>query len=206
MTVTTQPPSPPIEQGPARRGAFVVNFNPTPTANVVAVRTRRLVLRVVSLVITTLLNVAFWWFTKDQPPWWRWWVIGLSMGVSVLYLVIAIIQLWRARHALKHIGHGEAFEIRRDGVVWDPDGPDPKFLPDDQITFIGTGGRAPVPGTNLIIRTRDDARHKVPLMYLDTLPGTLDGALRAYTSGAMHLDVTSLDAMLSPGAARPTEL
>ena len=192
-------------QGSSRQG-FVVGFNPVPTANLLATRKRIVVMRVISLVVTALIDVAFWWFTRGNPGPWRWWVIAVSMATAVGYLVFAVVQVRRAGRALKGIGAGEAFVIHRDGIAWDPRGPQAAGPPASQIVFVGTGGRAPVPGTNFVVKTAGGATYRVPLLYLDALPGTIDGALRAYTGTAVKLDVTSLDAMLSPGAARPVAL
>lgn len=185
---------------------FAVGYTPVPTANLLATRKRGVVGRVISLIITLGFNALFWWLTRNQEGDWRWWIIGVTTGLSVLYVVIAIIQVWRASRALQKIGSGVALDINRHGLWWDPQGENATFISLSDIAFIGTKGRAPVPGTNLAIETTSGARYRVPLMYLDALPGTLDGALRAYSGGAVLLDVSSLDALLSPGAARTSEL
>lgn len=185
---------PPPVAGP-EPGTFVVGYNPVPTANLVSTRRTRALMRFGSLVITVAINVLFLYLTRDQGGAWRWWVAGVSTAISVVYLVVSLIQLWRASRALARIGHGRALQIRREGVLFDPQGR-AVFIPADQIEFVGTGGRAPVPGSNLVIRTTDGTRFRVPLMYLDAMPGTLDGAIRAYSGGRLELDVSSLDSML----------
>lgn len=184
---------PPV--APPQPGTFVVGYNPVPTANLVSTRRTRMMMRIVSLAITLAINALFLYFTRDQGGAWRWWVAGVSTAISVVYLAVSVIQVWRASRALARIGHGEALQIGRDGLVFDPQGQG-VVIPAEQLAFFGTGGRAPVPGSNLVIRTTDGAQFRVPLMYLDAMPGTLDGAIRAYSGGRLELDVSSLDSML----------
>jgi hypothetical protein len=87
------------------------------------------------------------------------------------------------------MGQGVALRLSRWGI--DIHG---QSLPWPTITaVIARRRRLSAYGPDLTVVTSDGQHRRLPWLFLDTLPGSVDSAVQTYTAGAQRLDVTRLD-------------
>ncbi len=112
----------------------------------------------------------------------------MGLGFSAVWVVIAFLGLAAAKRSLDSIGQGTAVTVDRLGI--DVTGQRTEWA---QVARVTTArGRLGV-GPDLVVTDAAGSSHTVPLSYLDTLPGTLDSAIRAYSAGQHWLDTSGLD-------------
>jgi len=167
-----------------------VHYNPMPAAERVGHYSGLVRSRLVWLGLAALLCLAFWLLqgralgTAASLA-----LFGAGLGYSIVWLVMALVGLGRARRVLRVMGRGVALRLSPWGV--DVHG---ATLPWSQVTAVtARHHRLSAYGPDLAIETADGRRLKLPWLFLDTLPGSVDAAVRAYTAGTRHLDVSRLD-------------
>ena len=112
----------------------------------------------------------------------------MGLGFSAVWVVIAVVGYFAAKRSLDSIGEGTAVTVDREGI--DVGGTRTAWA---QVAKVGTArGRLGV-GPDLVVTDLAGAARTVPLSYLDTLPGTLDSAIRAYSAGRHWLDTSGID-------------
>lgn len=167
---------------------FVVSFAPQAAAAKLAQKRGELRQRIISLVISIAIGVAIWYFYREQLGNFGPWVIALSSAAGLVWLVISLIGWLIARRELRRVGEGPAVAVTRDGI-WALGQWTPWPTVGSLSAAAGRWGRTP----DLVIAPRDANPVKVPMDYLDTLPATLDSAVRALSGGRSWIDLSRLD-------------
>nr|NLI48921.1 hypothetical protein [Propionibacterium sp.] len=145
--------------------------------------------RLVSLALSAVILAAIWWFLRDQLGPVTWPVIVISLAFPLGYLAWAIVQVARARRAVRTVAGGLALGVGRGGVVV-PQG----FLAWPEVVAVraasGRWGR----GDELRIEGPGGLVAALPLEFLSAKPATIDGALKALSGGRCRVDFSRLDA------------
>jgi len=167
-----------------------IRYNPMPAAERVAHYTGLVRTRLIWLGMAAGICLIFWGFQGSALG--KVATVALfasGLGYSAIWLLMALAGLWRARRALHSIGQGVALRLNRWGV--DIHG---VALPWSDITAVKARRRRfSAYGPELAVVTATHGVKTLPWLFLDTLPGSLDAAIRAYTADAHHLDVSRLD-------------
>lgn len=207
------PMAPGLPQSPVpeERPGFVTGFTPVTLANQVATMGSRLWRSIVRALLGAAFWTGIWWWQRENwgSPWWL--LAGYS--VTVAMIAFTVWQMVVARKALRRIGQGEALRATAQGLVLhDLDG-SRRELDWSQVQVVRVEGHEMGAGPRISVKVPRElavqlgARPKrwwqrgsapavlwqIPLYYLDALPGTIDGALRAFSQGVHGLDVTGLD-------------
>ncbi len=168
---------------------LVIGYNPMPATQRVAHYRALIRSRLIwfGLAIVICIGVYVWQRASlDAVSTVALFVMGL--GFSAVWVVIAVVGYLAAKRSLDSIGDGVAVTVDRQGI--DIAGARTEWA---NVTKVGTSrGRLGV-GPDLVVTNATGATRTVPLSYLDTMPGTLDSAIRAYSAGRQWLDTSGLD-------------
>jgi len=129
-----------------------------------------------------------WYFWPEQVGPWAPWYLWTSLAMGVVFGVVNLVQLLRARADAKLAQPGLAVGLNRDGMLVGQ-----HWLPWPEV-----GAVVVKPGTlgasaSLVTIGRDRSNSTVPLDYTDTMPATLDSAVRVLSSGRAWVDLSRLD-------------
>ncbi|MGD7733064.1 hypothetical protein ACQCX5_08885 [Propionibacteriaceae bacterium G57] len=181
--------------------AFVVGYSPVPAAGRVA-RAESLMRRAgLSVVIYIVITAGLYWWLRDQLSLWQVLLGGIPSAALVLAFVIwRWVELRAARKSLGRVPAGEAVRIDHRGVRVGDGTSDPIWFEWPAMSDIAVAGRKIGAGPDLIVNGTfpNGGGHqtwKVPISYLDTLPGTIDSAVRAYSGGRQGLDMSGMDSI-----------
>jgi len=169
-----------------------ISYNPMPAAERVAHYSSLVTSRIMWLALAAIICCAVILARRDQmaaDPRLKFVLFGAGLGYSVIWLIMALVGLFRARRVLNSIGQGVAVRIARWGV-------DLHGVPlpwSDVKTVAARRHRFSAYGPDLVVVTTGGEKKTLPWLYLDTLPGSVDAAVQAYTAGAQRLDVSRLD-------------
>ncbi len=167
---------------------YGVYYRPGMAAGQVVRARNALLWRLGSTAFSLALVGVAWWAWPEQFGDWAPWILGVS-GVSGLVTAgFSAVQLLRARRDAGLAGDGLAIGLNRDGMLVGQ-----RWLPWPEVGSVvvrpGTLG-----GSALLVATgRDSSASRVPLDYTDTMPATLDTAVRVLSSGRAWLDLSRLD-------------
>ena len=175
--------------------AFVARYTPMPMAGKVASLRRRSKAQAIGVLISAAIALAIWYFTKDQIGGWRWLLI-FSVAFSILLLITTLLRLWRCNRLLGKIPKDAALRIDPLGLVLS-DQKGVKRVNWDQVSKIRAKARPIMPGPDLVVEQQDGSSWKVPFLYLDVMPGSIDSAIRAHNQGRRTLDLTSMSKIIS---------
>lgn len=149
-----------------------------------------------SVVIYLAITIGLWLWLRDQ----------LSLGQILLgaipsALLVTGFVIWRylelrsARRSLAQVPAGEALRIDHRGVHASNGGGDQATTYDwAGLGALRAAGKKVGAGPQLIVE-HAQGQWQVPLSYLDTLPGTIDSAVRAYSGGRRGLDLSGMDSI-----------
>lgn len=190
---------------------FVSQFTPMQLANQVAQMGSQLRRTVLRALFGGAIWTAIWWWQRANwgSPWW----LLLGWSVSLVMLAVTLVQMILARRALARIVTGEALRATADGLVLHQLDHSRRELPWQLVQAVRLEGHDFAVGPKIKVtvarehaelvgaparrwwqrRTAPAVVWQMPLYYLDALPGTIDGALRAFSQGSHGLDVTGLD-------------
>ena len=147
-----------------------------------------LVSRVVSMLVSAALVGAGWYFWPDQFGSWAPWMIGISVATGLVTSAVSLIQFLRVRSDARIAQPGLAIGLNRQGMLvgqhWFP-------WPEVDSVVLKPG----VLGASSALVTTDRARGTglVPLDYTDTMPATLDAAVRVLSAGRAWVDLSRMD-------------
>lgn len=178
---------------PATPPSFVVGFNPVPMANAVATLASSLRRSILWTLVGAGVWTGLWWWQRERwgSPWW----LLLGYGVSLVVILVTTIRLVQAKRNLGRIGRGPALEAERtrlrlhtlEGAVLD--------LSWEQVRALKTAGLKVGAGPELVVEAVQGKVWSMPLSFLDALPGTIDGGVRAMSGGRHGLDLSGLDSL-----------
>lgn len=141
-----------------------------------------------SLVIGAGIWAAIWWFDRETWPDAMWWLVGASIGVSVVLLGRSIFRAVTARRELRLLAEGLALGIGRGGIYAQG-----RYLPWTDVRGVSTRPARIGRTARLILTPAVGTPLLLPLDYLAATPAGLDGAVRALSGGRAHVDLSRLD-------------
>ena len=162
----------------------------------VAAQKRRVTFGFVSAGISVILLVALVLWnrfgrTGEQSMVWEMiqWLLVWTAVSGVVILGVNIVWLMRLRAGMRQVGEGLAFLMSRRGIhhangalTW------------PEITSMAAAKGKAGHGHQLRIEGTDGSSVVFPLEGLGLLPGTIDAAARAYSSGHRAVDLSALKA------------
>lgn len=174
--------------------AFIVGYSPVRAAGRVA-KAQSLRKRAwLSVAIYAAISVALWFWLRDQLSTPQILLGFIPTAVIVLgFLVWRFIELRSARQSLGSVPAGEALKIDHQGIRVDGSG-NPQQFDWAALQEISVSGRRLGAGPALSLISAQST-WKVPVSFLDTLPGTIDSAIRAYSGGRRTLDLSDMDSI-----------
>lgn len=173
--------------------AFVVGFNPVPMANAVATLAGKLRASLLWTILGAAVWTGIWWWQREN--WGSPWLLVAGYGVSVVLILITLLRLLRARRNLARIGRGAAFEAGHRGLRMHTLEGAMLELEWGQLKALRTAGHKVGAGPEMVVEALQGKVWSMPLSFLDALPGTIDGGVRATSNGRHGLDLSGLDAL-----------
>jgi len=167
---------------------LIIGYNPVAATNRVAYYRGQIRSRAMWLVMAVVMCFAIWmWqrasFTTTQTLW----LFGVGLGYSLIWLALAIVGRARAASALKGITPGVAMSVDRLGIWMQGTG---MAWPD--ITGVAVRRRWYGGAPFLAVAHAGGVEQRIPLANLDVMTGTIDAAVRAYSSGVWSVDTRKL--------------
>lgn len=182
----------PLPQGwaPPPREAldFPVFFAPEPAVELYRLKRGRVVGRVIGLVFSLVIWAVIGWLNRETLDVFFWSILGVSVGISLAFLVHAIVGTVRIKRALGRLHEGLALGVGRGGLHLD------NYLAwedVDHLVAVPGGGRG---SGRLVVVATNGAWREVPVDWLSHSPSAVDSAVRALSGNRHHIDLTPLDA------------
>lgn len=129
-----------------------------------------------------------WYFWPAQVGPWAPWYLWTSLAFVIVLGGGNLVHLLRARADAKLAPPGLAVGLNRDGLMIGQ-----RWLPWPEVGDLSVRPGSWGASSSLIATGRDHASSAIPLDYTDTLPATLDSAVRALSSGRAWVDLSRLD-------------
>ena len=168
---------------------LVVGYNPLPAAERVAHYQGLVRSRLIWLGIGVVLLLALWFWLRDQLDVVQTiWMFVIGLAFSGIWLVLAIVLYLSARRGMDRINAIQGYAIRVDPQGIEVAGKTVAWPDVAGIATVRTLGGQP----RLTLRDTAGSTTSVPITFLDTLPGTLDSAIRAYSRGTQWIDTSKL--------------
>jgi hypothetical protein len=168
---------------------LVVGYNPLPAAERVAHYQGLVRSRLIWLGIGVVLLLAMWFWLRDQLDAVQTiWMFVIGLAFSGIWLVLAIVLYLSARRGLDRINAIQGYAIRVDPQGIEVAGKTVAWPDVAGIATVRRLGGQP----RLTLRDTSGSTTSVPITFLDTLPGTLDSAIRAYSRGTQWIDTSTL--------------
>lgn len=141
-----------------------------------------------SLVVSLGLIAVAWYVWPSQFGPWAPWIIGFSAASGLVSVTFAVIRFVHVRRDAGLARSGLAIGLNRDGMLV---GQQWLLWPEVGSVIIRPGSLG---GSSMLVATgRDNSTSRVPLDYTDTMPATLDGAVRVLSAGRAWVDLSRLD-------------
>ena len=147
-----------------------------------------LISRVVSTLISAALVGAAWYFWPDQFGSWAPWMIGISVATGLVTTAVGLIQYLRVNADAKIAQPGLAIGLNRQGMLVGQ-----RWFPWAEVGSVVLKPGVLGGSTALVTTDRAQGTGLVPLDYTDTMPATLDAAVRVLSSGRAWVDLSRMD-------------
>ncbi|MDR0285436.1 MAG: hypothetical protein LBI33_11220 [Propionibacteriaceae bacterium] len=167
---------------------LIIGFNPMAAANRVAYTGSVVRGRVMWLVVAALMCTAIWvWQRTSMSASTTALMYGVGLGLSVVWLVVALINWARAKSALAAISPGIAAAVDRQGMWLKGTGMAWPEIARVAIMPSRFGG-----SPYLVVERVDGHLASISLADLDVIPGTIDAAVRSFSGGTQAIDTSKL--------------
>ncbi len=167
---------------------LVVGFNPMPATNKVAYCSRQIRSRLIWLLVSIVICFWIWlWQRQSLDAAQTAWLFGIGIAYSLIWLGIAYLNWRRAKAALAQIAPGVAMTVSRAGIWLQGTG---MAWPEIARVGIKRGRFGGSPA--LEVQHNQGAVASVSLAVLDTMPGSIDAAVRSYSAGTQKIDTSKL--------------
>ncbi|RCK67969.1 hypothetical protein DT076_18685 [Desertihabitans brevis] len=169
---------------------LIAEYTPVVADETVAVRKRRMISGIVSLVLSLVISAVFvvWRWDAFRTSWEPWVFVGLATVLSAVRLVVWLVGWRRAVADRAKVGVGPALVIGRFGVElhgvrlsW----------PEVAQLAIGPGGLGR--GPDITVRSHSGPPLTIGLEHVDVKPATVEAATRIYSDGRASVDLSRLD-------------
>lgn len=174
---------------------FTVAMTPLPTAARVMRQRRALRMRWISAGVSLLIVIAIaFLFDRDWDTWSYVWLFGIWGVTTVVWIVISLVGLHRAKADLASIAQGDALHVDRHGIEFCH--PTPVRADWADVAALRIRGSNFGAGPDLVLETTDGVAAKVPMSFLDAVPSAIDSAVVARSLGRVRLDVSDMDRLI----------
>lgn len=169
-------------------GEFGVYYRPELAQAQVTRARARINARLVGLVLSLGIGVAAWFAFPDLMQQWGLWLFVPTLVIESLLIGFNVVQWLRLRRDAERAGAGLALGANRDGLL----------VGETWIEWPEVGALTVEPGrlgtsASLAVIRRDATSVRLPLDYTDTLPASIDSAIRALSGGRAWIDLSRLD-------------
>ncbi len=147
-----------------------------------------LVWRIGSTLVSAALIGAAWYFLPEQFGSWGPWMLGVSVATGVVTTVWSLIQFLRVRADARIAQPGLAIGLNRQGMLIGE-----RWFPWPEVGSVIVKPGALGSSTSLVTTDRAKGTGVVPLDYTDTMPATLDAAVRVLSAGRAWVDLSRMD-------------
>lgn len=166
---------------------FPVFFDPGPAVARWRAYRGAIVSRVIGLVVSALIWGVLWWISRDNLWEGFWWVLGISMGLSVVLLVWSIVRSVLAKREIHELHEGLAIGIGRGGIFLDG------YLPWTHATSFVTRRPGLRGSHRLVVTAANGVRRELPLEWLSSSPASVHGAVWALSDRRFAVDLSVFD-------------
>lgn len=167
---------------------YGVYFRPELAAGQLRRAKSLLIWRLGSTVLSAGLLAGAWFAWPDQFGEWAPWMIGVSVGSGLLLAAFSLAQWLRIRRDAAAAQPGLAIGLNRDGMLVGQ-----RWIPWPEVGSVVARPGALGGSSTLVATARDHSTATVPLDYTDTMPASLDSAVRVLSSGRAWVDLSRLD-------------
>lgn len=167
---------------------YGIYFRPGAAEAHVAHARRNLYWRLGSTALSLALAGGAWYLWPDQFGDWAPWLLAFSGASGAVTIGIALVQLLRVRRDAGLARTGLAIGLNRDGMLVGE-----RWFGWPEVGSVELRPGALGGSATLVATGRDASTSRVPLDYTDTMPATLDTAVRVLSSGRAWVDLSRLD-------------
>ena len=167
---------------------YGVYYRPDMVANRLRRARGMLVSRSISTVISAGLLAAAAYFWPDQFGSWAPWMIGLSIGTGLATTLYSLLKFLRVRADARLAQPGLAIGLNRQGMLIGQ-----TWFPWPEVGSVVLKPGVLGASTSLVTTDRAHGTGLVPIDYTDTMPATLDAAVRVLSSGRAWVDLSRMD-------------
>ncbi|MCC6495015.1 MAG: hypothetical protein IT193_02015 [Propionibacteriaceae bacterium] len=147
-----------------------------------------LVWRIGSTLVSAALVGAVWYFFPEQFGSWGPWMLGISVATGLVTTIWSLIQFLRIRADARIAQPGLAIGLNRQGMLIGE-----RWFPWPEVGSVIVKPGALGSSTSLVTTDRAKGTGVVPLDYTDTMPATLDAAVRVLSAGRAWVDLSRMD-------------
>lgn len=147
-----------------------------------------LVWRIGSTLFSAALIGAAWYFFPEQFGSWAPWMLGISAATGVATTIWSLIHFLRVRADARIAQPGLAIGLNRQGMLIGE-----RWFPWPEVGSVVVKPGALGKSTSLVTTDRAKGTGAVPLDYTDTMPATLDAAVRVLSAGRAWVDLSRMD-------------
>lgn len=144
--------------------------------------------RVGSTAVSLAITGAAWLIWPDVFADWAPWLLGISAASGLVTIGYSVVQLLRVRADAGRVRPGLAIGLNRDGMLVGE-----RWYPWPEVGAVSVRPGTLGASATLVATGRDNSSVRVPLDYTDTMPATLDTAVRVLSSGRAWVDLSRMD-------------
>ena len=167
---------------------YGVYYRPDLVANRVRRARGLLISRAISAVFSVGIVAACWAIWPDQFGSWAPWMIGLSAATGLATTGYSLIEFLRVRADARIAQPGLAIGLNRQGMLIGQ-----RWFPWPEVGSVVLKPGVLGASTSLVTTDRSRGTGLVPIDYTDTMPATLDAAVRVLSSGRAWVDLSRMD-------------
>ena len=167
---------------------YGVYYRPELVANRVRRARGMLISRAISMVVSAGIVGACWYFFPAQFGTWAPWMIGISVGTGLFTTTYALAEFLRVKADAKVAQPGLAIGLNRQGMLIGQ-----RWFPWPEVGSVVLKPGVLGSSTSLVTTDRERNTGLVPIDYTDTMPATLDAAVRVLSSGRAWVDLSRMD-------------
>lgn len=147
-----------------------------------------LVWQIGSMGVSVGLAAGAWYLWPAQFGPWAPWLIGVAAVTGLVSAGFSVVRLIRVNRDAGLARAGLAIGLNRDGMLVNQ-----RWLVWPEVGSVEVRPGALGGSATLVATGRDRATTRVPLDYTDTMPATIDTAVRVLSSGRAWVDLSRLD-------------
>lgn len=179
-------PAPSWTPPPREALDFPVFYDPAPAVAWWRSHRRVMIGRIVGLALSGVIWGVIGWLNRENLDVVFWSLLGVSLGLTVVMLIVSIVRTVRAKGRVNRLAEGLALGIGRGGLHLD------SYLAWEDVDHL-----VAVPGSGsgrLIVVATNGSWRELPIDWLSHAPSSVDGAVWALSGNRFRIDLDPLDA------------